>query len=173
MKTKLTQIKFYLLIAIVIFASCSVFYSQSDPSIEVKIINTNNLKTIINAGKGKAILINVWATWCEPCREEFPELVKLATNYNNEIRFIGISVDDDEDLSGKVIPFLKSQNVSFENYLLKISEPEDFINLLNTEWSGAIPATFIYDSQGNQKHVIIGKQTYEEFEQALKKVIHK
>jgi len=106
-----------------------------------------------------------------PCREEFPDLVKLAQDYDKNIRVIGISVDDSDDLDSKVIPFLKNQNAEFENYLLKVVDPEDFINLLNKDWSGAVPATFIYDNTGKQNESLIGNQSYELFEKAIKKVI--
>jgi len=148
-------------------------YSQSKTTPEVKIINASDLKLILEEGKGSAILlINVWATWCEPCREEFPDLVKLSDEYKMSIRFIGISADEVEDLDEKVIPFLKKQKAQFENYLIKVAEPEDFIDLLNKDWSGAIPATFIYDKKGKQTEVLIGKQSYEEFESSIKKVIN-
>jgi thiol-disulfide isomerase/thioredoxin len=146
-------------------------YSQPDPSSEIKIINDSDLKLILEDGKGSAILINVWATWCEPCREEFPDLVELSDKYKKNIRFIGISADDTDDLNSKVVPFLKNQNAQFENYLLNVVEPENFINLLDKDWSGAIPATFIYDKNGKQTEALIGKQSYEEFERAIKKVI--
>ena len=69
------------------------------------------------------------------------------------------------------MPFLKNQNAQFENYLLKVVEPEDFINLLDKNWSGAVPATFIYDKNGKQTEALIGKQSFEMFERAIKKVI--
>ena len=72
----------------------------------------------------------------------------------------------------KFIPLLNKQNAQFENYLLKVVEPEDFINLLNKVWSVAIPAIFIYDKNCKQSEFLIGKQSYEEFEMAIKKVIN-
>jgi len=147
-------------------------YPQSKTTPEVKIINVMDLELILEEGKGSATLINVWATWCEPCREEFPDLVKLSNKYKKSIRFIGISADEVEDLDEKVIPFLKNQKAQFENYLIKVAEPEDFIDLLNKDWSGAIPATFIYDKNGKQTEVLIGKQNYEEFENSIIKVIN-
>lgn len=144
-------------------------HSQSSSSIDVKIINTTDLESILDEAKGSALFINVWATWCAPCREEFPELVKLSDEYKNEMKFIAISADEVEDLDEKVVPFLKKQNAQFHNYLIKVSDPEDFINTLNKDWSGALPATFIYDEAGTQKKMLIGKQSYEQFEQAIKK----
>ena len=145
--------------------------AQSNISPQIKIINVTDLSELINENKDRVLIINVWATWCVPCREEFPELVQIAKSYSEKVRVVGISVDDSEVLDSKVIPFLKNQKAEFENYLLKVIEPEDFINLLSKEWSGAIPATFIYDKGGNQKKILIGKQSYELFEQAVKEVI--
>jgi thiol-disulfide isomerase/thioredoxin len=145
--------------------------AQTDKNPIVKIINVEGLSELITANKDHALLINVWATWCEPCREELPDLVKIAKSYGDKVRVVGINVDDVETLDSKVIPFIKSQKVDFKIYLLKVTEPEDFINLLNKKWSGAIPATFIYDKKGNQKETLIGKQNYKSFEQAVKKVI--
>ena len=151
-------------------SSQNYVFAQNNKDINVKIINADDLSVII-INSDRPLLINVWATWCTPCREEFPDLVKLSKTYKDKVRVLGISVDDSEVLDSKVIPFIKSQKADFEIYLLKVVEPEDFINLLNKKWSGAIPATFIYDKDGNQKEMLIGEQSYESFEEAIKKVI--
>jgi thiol-disulfide isomerase/thioredoxin len=150
----------------------SALLSQSKSVSDIKIIDVSELNQIINQNKGNPLLINVWATWCAPCREEFPDLVELSEKYKKNITIIGISVDDIDDLDSKVIPFLKKQNAEFENYLLKVVEPEDFINLLNKDWGGAIPATFLYNKNGKQEKVLIGKQNYELFEKTVKEVIN-
>ena len=162
-----------ILLLSMIFLVCTsnLVLPQSNISSQVKIINVGELSGLINADQDRALLINVWATWCLPCREEFPDLVKISESYGNNVRVVGISVDDPDILDSKVLPFLQKHKAEFENYLLKVIEPEDFINLLSKEWSGAIPATFIYDKSGKQKEVLIGKQNYKSFEQEVKKVI--
>ena len=163
---------FFLTLVLIIFSSVyseNIVFSQS-VELKVKIINTKDLRGIVK-NNDLPLLINVWATWCMPCREEFPDLVKISNSYKDKVRFVGISVDDSEDLDSKVIPFIKNQKVNFEIYLLKVVDPEDFINLLNKKWGGAIPATFIYDKRGNQEEMLIGKQSYKTFKEALKKVI--
>ena len=171
MMIKISKFSLLVFFSILLSGTTSNIFSQSGGKIQVKIIIVSDLEKIINQSGDRALLINVWATWCLPCREEFPDLVKLAQDYDENIRVIGISVDDSDDLKSKVIPFLKNQNAEFENYLLKVVDPEDFINLLNKDWSGAIPATFIYDNTGKQNESLIGKQSYEMFEKAIKKVI--
>ena len=162
---------FSLLLIIFLVSISNHVLPQSDINPEVKILNVGDLRELINSEQEHPLLINVWATWCVPCREEFPDLVKISESYSNKVRVVGISVDDSEVLDSKVIPFLKNQKAKFENYLLKVTEPEDFINLLNKKWSGAIPATFIYKKNSEQNEMLIGKQSYELFEQAVKKVI--
>lgn len=164
--------KYLMIVLLIVYGISSITFSQPKDSYKVDIINVSDLEKIIINNDGRALLINVWATWCAPCREEFPELVKLANDYTDKVRVVGISVDEKGDLDSKVIPFLKNQNAAFQNYLLKVVDPEDFINALNKKWGGAIPATFIYDEEGNQKEMIVGKQTYEVFESAIKKVIN-
>lgn len=143
-------------------------FNFSDVSVEV--IEINKLKEIINNRNGKPLLINVWATWCVPCREEFPELVKITNKFGDKVDMIGISVDFPEEKDSKVVPFLKEQNAEFNNYVIKVVEPDDFINLLDKDWSGAVPATFVYDEKGTQKVFLLGKQSYNEFEKAILKV---
>lgn len=164
--------KYMMVVVLILFGFNLTANSQSKDFYKVEIINVSDLEKIISENDNLPLLINVWATWCAPCREEFPELVKLANDYSNKVRVVGVSVDEKGDLDSKVIPFLKNQKVSFQNYLLKVVDPEDFINTLNKKWGGAIPATFIYDKKGNQKEMIVGKQTYEVFESAIKKVIN-
>lgn len=145
----------------------SSFELTAENSIEVEIITVEELKELIKNRNGKPLLINAWATWCAPCREEFPDLVKIANEYYGQIDVVGISVDFPEEIDSKIIPFLKKQNADFKNYVIKVIEPEDFINLLNESWSGAIPATFIYNVKGNQVRYLIGQQSFEEFKKVI------
>lgn len=141
---------------------------QARDELKVEIINLEELNDIINTRQGTPLLLNVWATWCIPCREEFPDLIRLAEDYDDGIEVIGISVDSQEEIESKVIPFLQQVNSSFTNYIINFDDPEDFINLVNKDWGGAIPATFIYDKTGVQKEVFIGKQSFGDFEKIVK-----
>ena len=165
-----TNIKILILITGLLFMNKPVFPFSTSPvisGIDVKIISVEDLKDLIGKRNGMPLLINVWATWCAPCREEFPDLVKIANKYVNKIDVVGINVDFPEEIDSKIIPFLKRVNAGFTNYIIKVIDPEDFINLLNEDWSGAIPATFIYDKDGNQLLYLIGKQSFEEFEKIV------
>ena len=102
-----------------------------------------------------------------PCREEFPDLIKLNEKFKSEIDVIGISVDYTDEIESKIKPFSKKMNVNFPLYVNGISDVEAFINIFDTEWNGAIPATFIYDSNGDIVNKIYGKKDFDYFENVI------
>jgi thiol-disulfide isomerase/thioredoxin len=139
--------------------------------IEVSLLTADGFKPLIDKYHGKILFINLWATWCVPCKEEFPDLVRLKEYYKDaDVAIIGISVDFPDEIDTKVKPFLYSQNVNFPNFIQDFKEPEDLINLLNKNWRGAVPTTFIYDQEGHQQKFLLGKHTFEEFKSEIESV---
>lgn len=99
--------------------------------------------------QGKVLLINFWATWCAPCVAEFPEFVMIDKTYRSKgVRTVSISTDEKSDLEGAVIPFLKKQKAEFESFLSDADDPQELIDVVDKNWSGALPATFVFDKQG-------------------------
>jgi len=105
-----------------------------------------------------AVLVNVWATWCAPCREEFPDLLHVAREFKRAgLRTVLVSSDFEAGDGPQ--KFLSEQGVDFETYI-KTGKDEEFINSLSTDWSGALPATFVYDAQGRLVRFWEGKASY-------------
>ncbi len=114
----------------------------------------------------RAVLVNVWATWCLPCREEFPDLVRLRREYAGRgLRLILVSGDFESELA-EVQRFLEEEGVDFPSYI-KTGKDMEFIEALHPEWSGALPATFIYDRKGTLRHFWQEKATYARFEKKV------
>lgn len=155
-----------LLIFLLLFTSIS--FAQTE-KVNIKTLEKETLDKIIKERGNKPLLINIWATWCVPCREEFPDLVKLAGKYKDKADIIGISVDEEDEIESKVKPFLNDLKVNFDIYINTFDDAQDFINYFDTDWNGAIPATFIYNSKGKKTSTIIGKEDYNFFESELKK----
>jgi cytochrome c biogenesis protein CcmG/thiol:disulfide interchange protein DsbE len=95
---------------------------------------------------GKVVLVNFWATWCPPCREEIPELLELKREFKDKMEIVGISEDDDPPAS--VIKFARAKGMS---YPVVMATPE-----LIEAYGGvpALPTSFLIDTQGRvvQKH---------------------
>ena len=95
----------------------------------------------------RATLVNVWATWCVPCRQEFPALLKVAGEEKSHgLRLMLVSADFDDQLPA-VRKFLADHAITDTTWL-KTEGDMDFINGLSADWTGALPATFVYDSAG-------------------------
>ena len=115
-------------------------------------IDENALKSLLGAGAGRArpLLVNFWATWCVPCREEFPDLLKIRGQYDAvRLDFVLVSLDDPTDIDKAVPEFLSEQRATaLPSYLLHASDDSIAINLVDPTWSGELPATFLYDRSG-------------------------
>lgn len=119
----------------------------------------------------EVVLVNVWATWCAPCIEEMPDLLRLREEYGDRgLRLILVSADF-ESAREQVRQRLKSLGVEFETFR-RTGKDMEFINGLDERWSGALPASFIFDGEGRLRHFKQGKGTYEEFEKLILKVMH-
>lgn len=143
------------------------FNAQSQ---DVKTIDEKGLSNLLKNRDGKVLFINFWATWCVPCREEFPDIVKLAKNFP-KVEFIAISLDHPDEIKSKIQPFLKKMKTPFKNYVAKFKDDQILIEMINKDWNGAIPATAIYSSNGKQVGFYPKKMSFKEFEKELKKVI--
>jgi thiol-disulfide isomerase/thioredoxin len=143
--------------------------ASSDQTVDL--IDEAGLQKLVHERHGKVLLLNIWATWCLPCIEEFPDLVKLySSEGTGTLEIVGISVDDPDDATLKVVPFLEKHTVPFKVYLAHFVKQDDFINSLDSTWNGAVPATFIYDSLGNQRFLMIGQRTFDQFKQKIEQV---
>src|ERR1700722_16670408 len=95
---------------------------------------------------GKVVIVNFWATWCPPCREEIPELLELKKEYKDRLEIVGISEDDDPPAS--VLKFAQQKGMT---YPIVMATPE-----LIGAYGGvpALPTSFLIDTQGRvvQKH---------------------
>jgi thiol-disulfide isomerase/thioredoxin len=117
---------------------------------------------------GKVFLINIWSTWCGPCKKEFPELVKLHNDFKDkDFEVIFVSLDVGNDIKTKVKEFLINNNVDFTTYYNNFPKDDDFLNYISNNWDGAIPATFIYDKSGILVTNFIGKRDYEYFKKQI------
>ncbi|HSD72214.1 MAG TPA: TlpA disulfide reductase family protein, partial [Thermoanaerobaculia bacterium] len=96
-------------------------------------LDAAGLKQAVARERGRVVLLNFWATWCVPCREEFPELSKLQVRHHEAgLRVIGVSTDFPKERAA-VEKFLAGEQPSFPSYLKKSGgDDEDFINAVDS-----------------------------------------
>ena len=119
-------------------------------------IDQTGLKNLLKPN-GRPLLINFWATWCTPCVEEFPELVKIGTDYRGKIDLITVSLDELSEINGEVPKFLAQMKSESPAYLLKTPDEAAAIELVSKDWQGALPFTILFNAQGETIYAKQGK----------------
>jgi len=103
--------------------------------------------------KGNVVVVDVWATWCIPCRERFPHIVDLNHRYQNRgVIVVSMCVDDREDKRAveAARQFLLDQHAAFRNYFMD----ENILDVFEKMGVQGIPAVFIYDRVGRQRYFL-------------------
>ncbi len=133
-------------------------------------IDTPTLERLMKPN-GKPLLINFWATWCDPCREEFPDLVKIDSAYKGKIDFITVSLDDLADINGDVPKFLRQMKAEMPAYLLHTDDESAAIKLVSKDWAGNLPLTVFIDSSGKIAYQRNGKIRFEVLKENIDRVL--
>jgi thiol-disulfide isomerase/thioredoxin len=140
----------------------------------VREVDLAALKKLLQRDPAQArpMLVNFWATWCEPCRAEFPDLVKIDEQYGaGKLDFITVSLDDISDIEKGVPQYLQQMRARMPAYLLNVPDPEEVINVMDPKWSGAMPATFLYNSRGTLAYKHTGRINPDELRANIEKVM--
>ncbi len=158
---------------------CSIKWSEKENWVEkakvewanepvsVEMIDADSIKNLVKNNSDKLRLINVWATWCGPCVEEFPSFININRMYRSrDFEFISISADD-TGKKDKVLQFLKKQQASNTNYLFSIDNKYKLIDAIDPAWKGELPYTILIEPGGK----IIYRSNGAIDEAALKKAI--
>lgn len=106
---------------------------------------------------GKPLVVNFWATWCAPCIEEYPDLVKIDEEYGDKIDLVTVSLDDVADIDTGVPDFLKRMKAEMPVYLLVSQDETALIAKIRKDWSGGLPFTVIYGKDGSEAYFKEGK----------------
>ena len=134
-------------------------------------IDETGYREVLKSMAGNVVLVDFWATWCAPCREEMPVLAKLEGNLRDRgFRLVTISADEPEH-ERTAAEFLKKSGISGSAYLRRAKDDDKFINSVDPKWSGALPALFLYDRQGKLLKSYTGETDPAAIEAAIRKIL--
>ncbi len=135
---------------------------------DLKVFDFEGLQSYLSTkDKNKTYVINFWATWCAPCVKELPYFEELNTNYDSKnVEVVLVSLDFPNKIESKLIPFIEKRNLKSEVVVLDDVKSNEWIPKVNENWTGAIPATVIYN-EGLTKFYE-RSFTYKELETELK-----
>ena len=132
----------------------------------LKPVSAEELVAEVRTIESDLVVVNFWASWCLPCREEFPEFVRFDRESDPgdvQVRFV--TVDFEEDLPAAA-SFLREHGVSGTAFV-KDGKEDPFINAISPSWSGGVPATAVYDREGTLLTFWEGKVSYDQLVQRV------
>lgn len=130
------------------------------PDFELQTVDGMSIK--LSSLKGKKVILNFWATWCPPCRQEMPDMEQFYTdNKNNEMEILAVNLTETEKSRADVPTFMKANDITFP---VVFDEKGSVSNLYRIS---SIPASFIIDSQGVIQKKLVGPMTYDSMKSML------
>ena len=118
------------------------------------------------------VIVNFWATWCKPCVHELPYFERINSEMNYEMfNVLLVNLDFNSKYKISASEFIKNKNIKSKVIHLNDTDPDKWINKVDSSWSGAIPATIIFK---DRKKVFFkeGEMTYEEIKSISTKLIN-
>ena len=141
------------------------FSTNSHAGDSIKKITLSELKTVLENNKGKVVILDLWATWCPPCRKEIPGFISLYNKYQKKgVEILGIAFDDNGP--EVVPPFIKKMGINYPVYL----DGGDIAQAYNLQ---AYPTTVIYGKDGKVANKHIGFVSEKEFEDEIGELLKK
>lgn len=135
---------------------------------KVTLVNFTQLEERLKVQDDTLRVFNFWATWCKPCVDELPCFLDAAEKYKDQkFQLLLVSLDFPRQIESRLIPFLLKNQIKVPVVVLDARDPNSWIDKVDKQWSGAIPATLFLKSDKryfhesemscDELHVIINK----------------
>jgi thiol-disulfide isomerase/thioredoxin len=166
MRTRATLVGFFLL-----SAASAIAAQQTKVPRDPEVIDAQGFQKVLEKYRGKSVVVTFWATWCEPCRDEYPLLNELAKQYAPQgLHVVGINLDDEGDII-LMRRFLARYKPIFPNYRKRKGDEAAFNQSVFPGWNGALPATFFYAKDGHQIGHVLGEGNRATYEAAIRALL--
>ncbi len=139
---------------------------------DIPFIQRDQINHWKNTESDTVFVINFWATWCAPCVAELPAFEKLNQEYaKDKVQVILVNNDFKKQVESRVVPFVKKKKLQSQVVYMDESNPNDWINLVSTDWSGSLPATLIVSKRKNKVVFFEKPLEYKELEKIVLSVL--
>ncbi len=150
--------------------ACIVVFSMAAEAQTIKSVRITDVEKIIAESK-TPLIVNMWATWCQPCIEEIPYFITEVNKYNgtvknaaDSVQLLLVSLDFNYAYPDKIASFIKKRNFTAPVVWLDETNADYFCPKIDQKWSGAIPATLFVNN----------KKSYRSFaEEQIKETVFK
>lgn len=136
----------------------------------IQTVDFEGFEPWLNKSNDTTYVINFWATWCAPCVKELPDFEELNKKYKSKkFKMLLVSLDFMRMKESRLLPFIAQHKLKAQ--VLHLNEPDAnlWIGIVNPTWSGAIPATLIYNRNNRVFHE--GSYTFKDLDSIVKRII--
>ncbi len=138
----------------------------ANDSDDIKVYNFDEFSHWLERESDSLYVVNFWATWCAPCVKEIPDFEKLYAKYKTDkVKLLFVSLDFPNQLETRVIPFIDRMDMKGQVVLLDDTRANRWIPLVDEDWTGAIPATLIYNQDFREFYA--RELTFDELEEIV------
>lgn len=147
---------------LVIIWLLSSFTQEHQP----KVLSFDDFEPHLHFSNDTTYLVNFWASWCTPCVKELPAFERIGEEYKGEkVKILLVSLDFPSQIESRLMPFIKKNGISSEVLVLNDPDANKWIDRVDPQWTGSIPATLIYDNGSRLFHE--GVYSYEDLKGIL------
>ena len=123
------------------------FYAEGIPVYE----KFEDMEPLLRLQNDTTYVVNFWATWCKPCIKEIPYFKELDSTYKDQkFKLLLVSLDFPKDVETELVSFAREQNIESKVVVLLDGKYNDWIDKVSPDWSGAIPATYIFNRKRSE-----------------------
>ncbi|HLG13324.1 MAG TPA: TlpA disulfide reductase family protein [Blastocatellia bacterium] len=134
-------------------------------------VETASVSQSLEAYRGKVVILDIWATWCGPCRMEIPDFIKLQDKYRDEgLEIVGVSIDPIAQQGGgapAVAPFMRKYRINYSIWMVNTAAALGPY----MPSGGSIPTTFVLDRDGRTVRTLVGAKPASVFENEIKQLL--
>ncbi len=150
----------------------ALLFAQVSFAQTIKLVDRNWISAMSQNNSDTTYIINFWATWCKPCVEEMPYFEQINQAYSNQkVKVILVSCDFKKELNSRVIPFVKNKKLTSEVVLISETDPNNWIERVDSKFTGAIPATLIINGKKDFRFFKEGEVTFDELNLIIKSTV--
>jgi len=135
----------------------------------LEIFDFDGLQKFLRTTDDKTYVVNFWATWCAPCIKELPYFEKLNKEYSDNVEVILVSLDFPSKYETKLKPYIKNKNLQSKVIALNDVDSNSWIPKVDESWTGAIPATVIFNK--DKRKFYEKSFNYDELETEVKRFL--